>query len=48
VVASTPTRAVEIRLGKQHGEHVLRGVLGYSESEVGHLRESGVLHSDNR
>jgi hypothetical protein len=35
-------------LGRQHGEHVLREVLGYSESELGHLRERGVLYSDNR
>jgi hypothetical protein len=27
---------------------VLREVMGYSEFELGKLRESGVLYSDNR
>jgi crotonobetainyl-CoA:carnitine CoA-transferase CaiB-like acyl-CoA transferase len=39
---------LEAPLLGQHGEQVLREVLGYSESELGKLRESGVLYSDNR
>jgi len=32
----------------QHGEQVLREVLGYSEVDLASLRESGVLYSDDR
>ncbi len=32
----------------QHGEQVLREVLGYSAAEIGRLREAGVVFSDNR
>jgi crotonobetainyl-CoA:carnitine CoA-transferase CaiB-like acyl-CoA transferase len=32
----------------QHGEQVLRELLGYSESELGQLWESGVLYNENR
>jgi crotonobetainyl-CoA:carnitine CoA-transferase CaiB-like acyl-CoA transferase len=39
---------IEAPLLGQHGEQVLREVLGYSESELRRLRESGVLYSDNR
>jgi crotonobetainyl-CoA:carnitine CoA-transferase CaiB-like acyl-CoA transferase len=39
---------LEAPLLGQHGEQVLREVLDYSESELGKLRESGVLYSDNR
>jgi crotonobetainyl-CoA:carnitine CoA-transferase CaiB-like acyl-CoA transferase len=39
---------IEAPLLGQHGEQVLREVLGYSESELHRLRESGVLYSDNR
>jgi crotonobetainyl-CoA:carnitine CoA-transferase CaiB-like acyl-CoA transferase len=39
---------LEAPLLGQHGEQVLREVLGYSESKLGKLRESGVLYSDNR
>jgi CoA:oxalate CoA-transferase len=39
---------LEAPLLGQHGEQVLREVLGYSEAELGNLRESGVLYSDNR
>ena len=39
---------IEAPLLGQHGEQVLREVLGYSESALRRLRESGVLYSDNR
>lgn len=39
---------LEAPLLGQHGEQVLREVLGYSESELGKLRGSGVLYSDDR
>ena len=39
---------LEAPLLGQHGEQVLRDVLGYSEANLGKLRESGVLYSDNR
>jgi CoA:oxalate CoA-transferase len=39
---------IEAPLLGQHGEQVLREVLGYSESELRRLREGGVLYSDNR
>jgi crotonobetainyl-CoA:carnitine CoA-transferase CaiB-like acyl-CoA transferase len=39
---------LEAPLLGQHGEQVLREVLGYSESELDELRGSGVLYSDNR
>jgi CoA:oxalate CoA-transferase len=39
---------IEAPLLGQHGEQVLREVLGYSESELRRLWESGVLYSDNR
>jgi CoA:oxalate CoA-transferase len=39
---------LEAPLLGQHGEQVLRELLGYSEAELGELRESGVLFSDNR
>jgi crotonobetainyl-CoA:carnitine CoA-transferase CaiB-like acyl-CoA transferase len=39
---------LEAPLLGQHGEQVLREVLGYSAAEVAKLRENGVLFSDNR
>jgi CoA:oxalate CoA-transferase len=39
---------LEAPLLGQHGEQVLRDVLGYSESKLGQLRESGVPYRDNR
>jgi CoA:oxalate CoA-transferase len=39
---------IEAPLLGQHGEQVLGEVLGYSESELRRLRDSGVLYSDNR
>lgn len=32
----------------QHGEQVLREVLGYSDAEIGKLRVDGVLYSENK
>jgi crotonobetainyl-CoA:carnitine CoA-transferase CaiB-like acyl-CoA transferase len=39
---------LEAPLLGQHGEQVLREVLGYSESELDKLLKNGVLYSDNR
>jgi crotonobetainyl-CoA:carnitine CoA-transferase CaiB-like acyl-CoA transferase len=39
---------LEAPLLGQHGEQVLREVLGYSEAELAKLRGTGVLYSDNR
>jgi crotonobetainyl-CoA:carnitine CoA-transferase CaiB-like acyl-CoA transferase len=39
---------LEAPLLGQHGEQVLHEILGYSETEVGKLRETGVLYSENR
>jgi CoA:oxalate CoA-transferase len=39
---------LEAPLLGQHGEQILREVLGYSEASLRKLRESGALYSDNR
>jgi CoA:oxalate CoA-transferase len=39
---------IEAPLLGQHGEQILRKVLGYSDAKLGELREQGVLYSENR